>query len=160
VGLRLRLKGEFNYVQWYGRGPQENYPDRKSAAMVLVNDYYVRDQECPYIYPQEFGARQDVRWLRLLNPGQLGLRISGTPTFAFSALPYRLEDLSAARNVAELTPRDEVNLHIDGFHLGVGGDTGWSRNVYPEYLLPPGTYPYAVVLRPEVAEEGSVEPSA
>ena len=153
VGLRAGLFGSFGRLRWYGRGPFENYPDRKAAA--LVGDYSanVSDLLTPYVYPQENGLRCDVRWVALTSEDDIGLLVRGMPVFCMSALPVWLEDLEAATNLADLSVRDEISLHCDGFHMGVGGDTGWTINVHPEYRLPPGHYRYALRLRPLLADD-------
>jgi len=142
VGMALRMPGRYGRFIWYGRGPWENYADRKKAAMVDVYQGAV-ESECPYIFPQEFGGREDVRWCAVVDDDGSGLMVAGRPVLHVCALRYRMEDLERARNCSELRPRDETNLHIDGFHMGLGGDTGWSRNVHAEYLLPPGDYRWA-----------------
>jgi beta-galactosidase len=148
IGLTTSLNGEFSNLRWYGRGPFENYPDRKDAALVGVYTSAVRDLLTPYLFPQENGLRCDVLWAALTAPGGAGLLVQGMPRFHFSALPVSHEDLMAAANAADLQLRDEVTLHIDGFHMGVGGDNRWSINVHPEYRLPSGSYHYAVRLCP------------
>jgi beta-galactosidase len=148
IGLTTCLKGEFANLRWYGRGPFENYPDRKEAALVGVYTALVRDLLTPYVFPQENGLRCDVRWAALTSPDGVGLLVQGLPRFHFSALPVTDDDLMAAANSADLHARQQVTLHIDGFHMGVGGDNGWSINVHPEYRLPSGSYHYAVRLCP------------
>ncbi|HEY3281964.1 MAG TPA: glycoside hydrolase family 2 TIM barrel-domain containing protein [Armatimonadota bacterium] len=74
--------------------------------------------------------------------------------FHFDALHHRLEDLVRAEHVWELTPRPEVTLHLDGWHMGVGGDTGWTRSVHPEYLLQPGEYAFSLCLRAILPTDG------
>jgi beta-galactosidase len=148
VGLVAGVRGEFGRLLWYGRGPFENYPDRKEAALVGVYSAVVRDLLTPYIFPQENGLRCDVRWAALIAADGAGLLVQGQPTLHLSALPVRLDDLTAVANLADLRLRDEVSLHCDGFHMGVGGDTGWTVNVHQEYRLPPGRYRYGLRLRP------------
>jgi beta-galactosidase len=87
-----------------------------------------------------------VRRLGLIGDPSRQLLVQGAPIFRFSALPVSPDDLMAAKHVWELKPREETYLSLDGFHMGVGGDTGWTRNVHPEYLLGPGTYRWAATL--------------
>jgi beta-galactosidase len=108
----------------------------------------VADLGTPYIFPQENGLRCDVRWLAVTDAAGAGLFVQGLPLLHASALPLRLEDLRDAVNLADLIPRDETALHLDGFHAGLGGDTGWSRNIHPEFRLPPGQYRFRLRLRP------------
>ena len=152
IGLELCLPGEFEQLTWYGRGPWENYVDRKTAAMVGQYSSSVSAQFEPcYLLPGECGGKEDVRWLALVDAGGTGLLIRGRPLLHFDALHYSMPQLTAAQHPYELTPRPEIYLHLDAYHMGVGGDTGWSLNVHPEYLLPPGKYTYAVCLRPLAA---------
>ena len=75
------------------------------------------------------------------------MMVAGDPLFRFSALPVSPADLMKAKHDWELTPRDQTFLTLDGWHMGVGGDTGWTRNVHPEYLIGPGTYRWGATLK-------------
>lgn len=143
IGMKLALVPGFERLSWYGRGPFENYPDRKEAALVGCYRASVDEQFFPYVDPCECGAHQDTRWLRLEDDRGVAFTVRGEPLLQFSALHYRIADLLAAGHVYELTRTPETQLNLDGFHFGVGGDTGWTRNVHPEYQLPAGTYRYA-----------------
>lgn len=147
IGLVTSIPGGGATFAWLGRGPHENYPDRKLSSPVGMHRAPVRDLLEPYLYPQECGLRCDVRWATVVDGG-VGLLVQGLPTLHVSALPVRLEDLDAAVNAADLRPRDETALHLDGFHMGLGGDTGWHQNVHPEFRLEPGRYRWSVRLRP------------
>jgi len=85
-----------------------------------------------------------VRRLAVVDEGGAGLFVEGMPLLHASALPVRLEDLRDTANLADLKRRDETALHLDGFHMGLGGDTGWTRNVHPEFRLPPGQYRFSL----------------
>jgi beta-galactosidase len=148
IGLVTSLVGADRRMRWFGRGPFENYPDRCEAALVGSYDTAVADLLTPYVFPQECGLRSDVRWLAAVDAAGAGLFAQGMPLLYASALPVRLEDLRAAANIADLQRRDETTLHLDGFHMGLGGDTGWTRNVHPEYRLPPGQFRFRLRLRP------------
>jgi beta-galactosidase len=88
-----------------------------------------------------------VRWLAAVDGAGAGLFVQGLPLLHASALPVRLEDLRDTANLADLRRRDETALHLDGFHMGLGGDTGWTRNVHPEYRLLPGRYRFQLRLK-------------
>ena len=147
IGLATGLAGADRRLRWLGRGPHENYPDRKESAGVSVYEAAVGDLLTPYIFPQECGLRSDVRWLALVDHAGIGLLAQGQPLLHASALPVRLEDLRDTGNLADLRRRDETSLHLDGYHMGLGGDTGWTRNVHPEFRLLPGTYRMGLRLR-------------
>jgi beta-galactosidase len=148
VGLELLLPGELEQLTWYGRGPHENYVDRKKGAAVGLYHSTVTDQFTPYVYPSECGGKEDVRWLTLTDQVGGGLMVISLDKLHLSALHYTIQDLAAARHPYELKRRDEVILHLDGWHMGVGGDDGWWSQVHEEFLVYPGEYRYALRLRP------------
>jgi beta-galactosidase len=142
IGMRLRLAPDLSNLKWFGRGPHENYADRKTSAHVGQWQSTVEEQYVPYIFPSECGGHEDTRWLELTNDKGEGLRIIGDPLFHFSALPFSREALEEARHTNDLTPEDFIELSIDGFHMGVGGDDSWQPRTHEDYLLRPGTYRY------------------
>ncbi|MBN2047712.1 MAG: DUF4981 domain-containing protein [Anaerolineaceae bacterium] len=150
IGMELILPKTLNHARWLGRGPFENYLDRKKGAVVGEYQFKVDEEAFPYIHPSEYGGREDTRWLALTDEEtEQGLIIIGADTFHFDALRYTTEALEAAPHPYQLQPADHVIVHIDGYHMGVGGDDGWiPRNVHPEYRLPPGQYAYTFHLRP------------
>ena len=148
IGLLIPLAPGFDDVSWYGRGPWENYLDRKSGALLGSWRNTVTGMlEESYPVPGECGGREDVRQLCLSGPGHRTIEITGNPVFHFSALHLSIEDLTNARHSWELKPRPETFLIVDGWHMGVGGDTGWTRNVHPEYIIGPGTYRWGFRMR-------------
>ncbi len=147
VGLEMTLGGEFSRLHWYGRGPHENYADRKTSALVGEYESTVAEQYYPYIVGGDCGGKEDVRRLSLTDAAGKGLAATGSPTFHFDALHHRVADLAGVKHYWELTPRKEVVLHLDALHMGVGGDNGWTPNVHEEYLIYPGTYRFGVTLK-------------
>ncbi|MEI6062863.1 MAG: glycoside hydrolase family 2 TIM barrel-domain containing protein, partial [Bacteroidota bacterium] len=93
LGINMKLNGSLDHVDWYGRGPFENYPDRKTAAYIGFYHSTTYEMYTPYVRPQENGYRTDVKSLILHNNKNVALRIEGCPTFGFSALPYTYDDL-------------------------------------------------------------------
>jgi beta-galactosidase len=89
-----------------------------------------------------------VRWLTLSSPGGKGLMVIASDLLHIDALHYSTQDLAAARHPHELTRLDWVILHLDGWHMGLGGDTGWTANVHPEFLIQPGDYCFSFRMRP------------
>jgi beta-galactosidase len=148
LGWTLELPTAFDHLSWYGRGPQENYSDRKLGATVGLYSSRVKDQHIPYIFPQENGGKTDVRWLALRNAAGLGLKIQGTPTLHFSAIPYSVEQLAQTDYEHELPPSDRIFLNLDAKHMGLGGDTGWNPNVHPEFWIPPGRTSFEMSWQP------------
>ena len=152
VGLTLSLPGEFKNLSWYGRGPHENYADRKTSAFVGVYTDSVDASAVPYVSIQEYGNRTDCRRASLTNNAGWGLEAIGMPQFDFSALPYSAEDLTQEKrgdkHPADITRRDFITFNLDFGQMGVGGDDSWGAQTHPQYKLFPREYEYAFRLRP------------
>lgn len=113
VGIVFHVEKEFNMVSWYGRGPFECYPDRKSSAHVGVYEKNVRDMHVPYIVPSESSGRADVRWVGLRNGNGYGLFGSiygGSPPMQMSASYYGLEELDRATHNHELIEGNDIEV--------------------------------------------------
>jgi len=148
IGLELTLPAALDQLTWFGRGPHENYVDRQRGAAVGLYTSRVVDQYTPYVYPSECGGKEDVRWLALRDKSGSGLLVTALDHLHFDALHYSIRDLAEAKHTYALVRRDEVILHLDGWHMGVGGDDGWMASVHPEFLIFPGKYHYAVQFKP------------
>jgi beta-galactosidase len=151
--VELNLPGDLDSLTWYGRGPHENYVDRKTGAAVGFYQSTVMDQFTPYVYPSECGGKEDVRWLALKDHSGAGLMVIGLDKLHFDALHYSIRDLADAKHLDALHPRDEVILHLDGCHMGVGGDDGWLSQVHKEFLIFPGIYRFSYKLKPLTAQD-------
>lgn len=119
LGVVLTLPAGFEELEWYGRGPHENYRDRNRSAMIDLHRSTVTDQYVPYILPQEHGNHGDVRWLELRSP-HAGLRVEARGPLEFSASHFTAEDLFASTHTHQLKPRAETMLSLDYLHSGVG----------------------------------------
>jgi beta-galactosidase len=106
----------------------------------------VEEQYFPFIRPGECGGKSDTRWAALLDHDNKGFMFVGAPHFQFSALHYSAADLENAKRYYDLSPRPEIYVHIDGFHMGLGGDDGWTCNVHDEYLIKPGQYSFVFAI--------------
>jgi beta-galactosidase len=162
MGMQMQLPFEYNNLSWFGRGPFENYSDRKTSARVGLYESSVTDQYVPYIRPQENGYKTDTRWLTLTDDNGSGLLVSGIPLFCFSALNfthddfesngklsvYRKDAKTANTHTIDLKPRDMVNLNIDLAQMGVGGDNSWGALIHPQYRLLNNKYEYSFRIRP------------
>ena len=148
IGLELSLPAGFERLVWFGRGPHENYCDRKLGAALGVYTSSVDEQFTPYVFTSESGGKEDVRWLALLDEEGCGLQVIGSDRLHFDALHYSVQDLEQAGHPFELTRLAETILHLDGWHMGVGGDDGWMAPVHPEFMINPGRYQYAFRLKP------------
>ncbi len=157
-GMQLFLKGDFENLQWFGRGPHETYWDRKTGARIGLFSGTVMDQYHPYIRPQENGNKTDVRWLALSNSQGVGLLVVGDPVLEMSALPFLTEDFDPGlqkrqRHTIDIQRRDLVSLNLDIHQMGVGGDTSWGARPHPAYSLPVQPYTYRYRLRPFSSHE-------
>jgi beta-galactosidase len=151
-GMQMKMPEEFCNVQWYGRGPHENYWDRKTSAFIGLYTNTVRDQYVEYASPQENGYKTDVRWVALSNKNGMGLLAVGLPALCFSALPYSIEDLTqesrGTKHPTDLKEQDYIVFHIDHRQTGVGGDNSWGARPLEHYTLFPKEYSYSFRIRP------------
>jgi beta-galactosidase len=140
IGVVLRVNGNLEHWQWYGRGPHENYPDRKRSAELGVWSSSVTEQYVPYAHPQETGNKEDVRWAKLTDASGEGLLVEaeGEP-MAVSALHYTARDLGSARHAYELKPRPEVILSLDAAQSGLG-NSSCGPGVLERYALTGKSY--------------------
>ncbi|WP_407272079.1 glycoside hydrolase family 2 TIM barrel-domain containing protein [Radiobacillus sp. PE A8.2] len=134
IGLEMRLPKTMEQVKWYGRGPGESYIDSKQANRLGVYEKIVDELYTEYVYPQENGNRTDVRWVSFVNEQGIGLLSKGKPAFNFSAHRYAVEDFAQAQHTYELQKRDELFVHLDYQHHGVGS-ASCGPDVLPKYEL-------------------------
>lgn len=148
IGVMLLLNGALENLQWLGRGPWENYADRRQSADLGVWTSTVADQYVPYVRPQENGNKEDTRWLTLTDVAGAGLRVEAVgASLAFSALHFSAADLMAVKHSYQLTPRREVVLSLDARQCGLGnGSCG--PGVLQEYAVPPTNYSLNLRFRP------------
>lgn len=139
VGALLWLANEAGSVQWLGRGPHENYPDRCLSADLGRWQLPLDDCHTPYIFPTDNGLRCDTMELQL---GEL--TVSGH--FHFSVSRFSQTQLAKARHQTDLVAQGGIYLCLDGFHMGIGGDDSWSQSVRPEYWLDERHYRWQVCL--------------
>ncbi|HSY17073.1 MAG TPA: glycoside hydrolase family 2 TIM barrel-domain containing protein [Candidatus Acidoferrales bacterium] len=140
VGVVLELAKDCENVRWLGRGPWENYADRKTGADVGVWSSTVAEQYVSYVKPQENGNKEDVRWVELTDAGGKGLKISTEANpFSFSALHFTADDLAAVKHNYELTPRPEIILSLDAKMSGLGNSSA-GPGVLEKYSVPPTNY--------------------
>ncbi len=155
IGVRMTVTGDHERLVWYGRGPYENYPDRKTGSAVGLWRSTVSEQYVPYVRPQETGNHEDVRWLALLDAQGGGLLVVPDEPMSFSALHYTAKDLDRANHIHKLTPRKNVILCLDARVLGLGnGSCG--PLVLQRYFVHPEPVSFGFMLRPYKAELGSL----
>ncbi len=147
IGLKLVLAPGCEKVAWYGRGPRENYPDRKTGSPVGFYESTVTRMYVPYVRPQETGNREDVRWVALLDAGGRGLLVRALGHMAFSALHYTAAMLDRARHINVVLPRKEVFLNLEHAVMGLGnGSCG--PGPLPKYLLEAKPAAFSFEFRP------------
>lgn len=165
LGMRMRLPADMATLQYFGRGPEENYQDRNYGTNVGLYRSNAGVENFDYVRPQETGHHTETRWLALNRPKGQGLLVEADNLMEFNALRNSVEDFdgqesdksyqwnnrtpdedhsdAAGRNVKpkqthinDITPRDFVELCLDYKMLGVGGDDSWWSQPYPQYQLP------------------------
>ena len=146
LGMRLRLPADFTQIRYFGRGPWENYPDRKRSAFLGCYEMPLSEFETEYVRPQDNGNRCDVRWFEISSP-QRTLRIDGCQPLCIRAWDYGEEDLTEARHPQDVRRGQFVNLNIDLNIHGVGGVDTWGARTLPKYTIPANQpYHYSFIL--------------
>ncbi|MDO9540889.1 MAG: glycoside hydrolase family 2 TIM barrel-domain containing protein, partial [Kiritimatiellia bacterium] len=146
-GLQLVMPPEFERIMWFGRGPHENYDDRKESALIGCYSGTVAEQYVPYIRPQENGNRTNVRWVTLTNVQRQGLLVAGLPYLNVSAHYYSTADLTWILHEHELKSRNEIYLNLDYRQNGLGSASG-GPGPLPEYLFKPEPMVFTLRMKP------------
>ena len=175
LGMNVELLRELDKVTWFGRGPFENYSDRKQAAHVGRYENRVAEHYVPYMRPQENGYKTDTRWLSLDNGSDIGVLVIADDQIGFSVHHNRMadfvppvkiaitsEDGPGARDndarvnvhVSDVVARDIVSLNIDYGQMGVGGDDSWGKHTLSKYSLTELEYSYGFTIIPYHPDEG------
>ena len=142
-GMQLQMPKQYNTIKYYGRGPHENYCDRKSSEFIGVYENKVADEYYPYIRPQESGNHTDIRWFEVTD-GKRGLRFESNAPMECSALPYLVKDLDAGarkehswgQHSGDLVERPLTQVHIQQHQMGLGCVNSWGAWPERSYLLP------------------------
>ena len=132
-GMRMRLPADYTDINYYGRGPWENYPDRKGSAFLGRYQMPLSDYMTEYVHPQDNGNRCDVRWFEIAGSSRK-LRIEGCQPLCIRAWDYGEEDLGVGHPY-ELQRGKFVNLNIDLSVHGVGGTDTWGKRTLPQYTI-------------------------
>ncbi len=129
IGMMTEVNSNYNLVEWFGRGPHENYVDRKAGAAVGIYKTLAKDMFEAYISPQNNGNREDVRWMKLKTLDGYGVKICGSPTFNCTINPYtphKLTQESPGSVTYDTLPlSDRIFLHIDLCQRGLGSIDSW-----------------------------------
>ena len=171
IGTRFSLPAEFDQIEYYGRGPDENYIDRKTGSLVgryqtTVDDMVVAD----YVKPGEYGYRTDVRWVAFRNKNGEGVLFAALPTdddlknrgdkykpdagtICFSASRYTREQLETCDHPYKLQKSNVIYVNIDLLQMGVGGDDSWGAQPHEQFKLKDKEYTLRYLMRPIAAGE-------
>ncbi|POY40562.1 beta-galactosidase [Flavobacterium alvei] len=152
-GMIFSLKNSLENLDYYGRGPLENYSDRNSAAFKGIYKSKVADQYVPYTRPQENGYKTDVRWFTLSGSNGKGIEIKGLQSLCMSTLNNYPSDFDPGlskknQHLSDITPRNEVVVCVDLAQRGLGGDNSWGQYPHEQYLLKQNEYSYGFVIKP------------
>ncbi|MDR7211705.1 glycoside hydrolase family 2 TIM barrel-domain containing protein [Flavobacterium piscis] len=152
-GMIFSLKKDLDNLDYYGRGPLENYPDRNTAALKGIYKGKVADQYVPYTRPQENGYKTDVRWFTLSDNNGKGLEIKGLQPLGISTLnnyPGDFDPGLTKKSIhsSDITPRNEVVVCVDLTQRGLGGDNSWGLPPHEQYQLTQNEYSYGFAIKP------------
>ncbi len=152
-GMRMQVDRDANQLNFYGRGPWENYSDRNTASfMGIYNDKDIAAYDVDYIRPQVKGYKTDVRWITIKNTKGDGIQINGLQPLGFSMMTYLSEDFDPGlskknQHPADVAKRNFNVVHIDLKQRGVGGDNSWGALPHGPYLLKDKIYSYSYVIK-------------
>lgn len=133
IGLCTEISDDFQVVNWYGRGPHENYPDRKTGYPIGIYKSTVDNMFEPYLIPQDCGLRTDNRWVKLCDSDGKGLQIKMDNLFNFNVYPFSTDNLTKANYVYQLMKIDGYTLNLDYATSGVGCT---ARSILLPYKVP------------------------
>ena len=168
--MNMELVPTMEDAIWYGRGPHENYADRKLSAHVGIYRKPIEDLYVPYMRPQENGYRTDTRWVVFGNVSPpRGLAVKADELISFSAHHNRMEDFVPPVKIAitsedgegasdneqrvnihvnDIKPRNLISVNIDYGQMGVGGDDSWGKRTLQKYMLNEISYEYGFTIYP------------
>ncbi len=152
-GMQMQMPHSFETVEYYGRGPIENYIDRNHCTNLGIYRQSVTEQFYPYIRPQENGTKSDIRWWRMINKAGNGIEVISAAPFSASALHYTIESLDEGwskqqGHSPEVEQADLTNLCIDKLQAGLGCVNSWGSIALPEYQVPYKDYEFTFMLTP------------
>lgn len=152
VGMRMTVPGAYDTMTYYGRGPEENYVDRKTASFIDEYTMPVGDNYEPYVRPQENGHRTDTQWAAFENASGAGLMVVGNTPFEWNASIYPLETFDSGewrddgatrpanpeqRHTDNVKKGETIDLFIDARMMGLGGDDSWGQKPHEKYMIKP-----------------------
>ena len=153
-GMLLQMPYSMEKSTYYGRGPIENYSDRKDCMRIAIYNDEADNQYFPYIRPQESGTKSDIRWWKQTDATGLGLQVKSCAPFYASALHFDTEELDDGdekeqRHSFDLKKSKYTNLFLDAAHMGVGGENSWGAWPLEKYRVHYGNKTFNFVLIPQ-----------
>ena len=153
-GMLLQMPYSMEKSTYYGRGPIENYSDRKDCMRIAIYNDDADNQYFPYIRPQESGTKSDIRWWKQTDATGLGLQVKSCAPFYASALHFDTEELDDGdekeqRHSFDLKKSKFTNLFLDAAHMGVGGENSWGAWPLEKYRIHYGSKTFNFVLIPQ-----------
>ncbi len=153
-GMLLQMPYTMEKSNYYGRGPVENYSDRKDCMRIAIYNDDADNQYFPYIRPQESGTKSDIRWWKQTDATGLGLQVKSCTPFYASALHFDTEELDDGdekeqRHSFDLKKSKFTNLFLDAAHMGVGGENSWGAWPLEKYRIHYGSKTFNFVLIPQ-----------
>jgi beta-galactosidase len=152
-GMQLQMPKDDGYIQYYGKGPFENYIDRNNASFIGLYKQTVDEQFYSYIRPQETGTKTEIRWWQQIDKGGTGLKFYGDSALSISALHYSIESLDDGsekhQRHSPLVPQaNYTNVCIDKVQMGLGCINSWGAMPLNKYLLPYSDYSFSFTIEP------------
>ncbi len=145
IGFAFNINNDLRNISWYGRGPHENYIDRKTSATVGTYKLALEEWITPYVRPQENGNRTDIRYISFNDKQGRALTFTskGNNYLSAGAWPYTTETLKKTTHNYQLVNSNAITVNIDCAQMGVGGDNSWGMPVHEQYQLKPGKWQFA-----------------
>ena len=160
-GVQLQMPEQYQSIQYYGRGPAENYCDRNSSEFIGYYENKVADEYYPYVRPQESGNHTDIRWFRVVDAKGRGLEFYSNAPMEASALNYLVADLDDGpikektwgHHSGDLIERPLTQVHIQQRQMGLGCVNSWGAWPEKQYLMPYQDYDFTFAIRPLKSEK-------
>ncbi len=158
IGMQIGINRSFENIEWYGKGPFENYMDKNFAADVGIYKKNINDFMETYVVPQESGNRTDVRWMKFANNKNEGILFVADSLLSMNASIYTDENIQNAKHTNKLKDAGFINVDIDLMQMGVGGNDSWSDVAAPleKYQIPAKNYTYSFYIIPFNAKNKSI----
>ncbi|MBE9467899.1 MAG: DUF4981 domain-containing protein [Bacteroidetes bacterium] len=154
MGMQVEMSAKLYKTEWFGRGPQESYCDRKTGMLIGKYSSTVNKQFFRYVRPQETGNKEDLHWLSLTDENGTGIKIYSENYFSASTLPFHYSQLyhsekgEKQKHGGEIKIEDVISLQINNKQMGVGGDNSWGAPVHSQYSIPVKKYEYNFSIKP------------